>query len=61
MLSLVVDSSGAPQDVKVARALGAGLDAQAIETISKWKFQPAMKDGHPVAVTIDVEVSFRLY
>jgi len=29
--------------------------------VKTWKFEPAMKDGHPVSVQINVEVSFRLY
>jgi len=28
--------------------------------VKKWKFEPAMMNGEPVAVQINVEVSFRL-
>jgi protein TonB len=38
-----------------------GLDEKAIETVKTWKFDPAMKDGKPVAVQIIVEVAFHLY
>jgi TonB family protein len=38
-----------------------GLDQKAVEAVRKWKFEPAMKDGKPVAVQISVEVNFRLY
>ena len=34
---------------------------KAIEAVKNWKFEPAMKDGHPVAVQIAVEVDFHLY
>lgn len=61
VLWLVVDSSGHPRDVKVARSLGMGLDQKAIEAVRRWTFEPAMKDGKPVAVQINVEVNFRLY
>jgi protein TonB len=61
VLWLIVDQSGRPQNVKVARTLGMGLDQKAIEAVRNWKFEPAMKDGHPVAVQINVEVNFRLY
>jgi TonB family protein len=61
VLWLVVDPSGRPRDVKVARSLGMGLDQKAIEAVRKWTFEPAMKDGKPVAVQINVEVNFRLY
>ena len=61
ILWLVVDQSGRPQEIKVARSLGMGLDQKAVEAVRHWKFEPAMKDGHPVAVQINVEVNFRLY
>jgi protein TonB len=61
VLWLVVDSSGRPRDIRVVRTLGLGLDQKAIEAVSTWKFEPARKDGRPVAVQVNVEVDFRLF
>ena len=61
VLWLIVAQDGHPRDIKVARSLGMGLDQKAIEAVRNWKFEPAMKDGQPVAVQINVEVNFRLY
>jgi len=61
MLWLVVGPDGKPRDIRVARTLGLGLDEKAIEAVRTWRFEPAMRDGKPVAVMINVEVSFRLY
>jgi len=61
VLWLIVDQNGRPQQVKVARSLGMGLDQKAIEAVRRWTFEPAQKDGKPVAVQINVEVNFRLY
>jgi len=61
VLWLVIGPDGLPQDIKVARPLGMGLDQKAIEAVRTWRFKPAEKDGHPVAVQMNVEVSFRLY
>jgi TonB family protein len=61
ILSLVVDADGRPRDIRVTRVLGLGLEEQAIKAVKQWKFEPALKDAHPVAVQINVEVSFRLY
>jgi periplasmic protein TonB len=60
-LGLVVDANGRPENIRVLSSLGMGLDEKAIEAVKNWKFEPAMKDGHPVAVEIAVEVDFHLY
>ncbi len=60
-LMLVVDANGRPTNIRVANSLGMGLDEKAIEAAKKWRFEPAMKDGHPVAVEIALEVDFHLY
>jgi len=60
VLSLIVGPDGLPQDIRVARSLGMGLDEKAIEAVKQWRFQPALKDGKPVAVAINIEVQFRL-
>lgn len=61
VLWLVVGPDGRTRDIRVARTLGLGLDQKAIEAVKQWKFEPAMKDGKPVAVQVNVEVTFRLY
>jgi periplasmic protein TonB len=60
-LALIVGIDGRPSDIRVVSSLGMGLDEKAIEAVSHWKFEPAMKDGHPVRVPIEVEVDFHLY
>jgi TPR repeat protein len=37
------------------------LDEKAIEAVKRWRFEPAKKDGKPVAVAVNVQVSFRLF
>jgi len=62
LISLIVDAQGNPQNPRVVRALGMGLDEKALEAVRKYKFKPAMRDGKtPVPVMITVEVNFRLY
>jgi len=60
ILALVVDTTGVPRDIQVALPLGCGFDANAVATVGTWKFQPAKKDGRPVACQIAVEVAFNL-
>jgi len=61
VLYVVVGPDGKPRDIRVSRTLGLGLDEKAIEAVKSWRFEPAMKDGKPVSVAINIEVDFRLY
>lgn len=60
-LGLIVGTDGRPSNIRVLSSLGMGLDEKAIEAVKTWRFEPAMKDGHPVRVEIAVEVDFHLY
>ena len=60
-LGLIVGVDGRPRNIHVLNSLGMGLDEKAMEAVKNWKFEPAMKDGHPVPVEIAVEVDFHLY
>jgi TonB family protein len=62
IVSIIVDKQGIPQNPRVVRPLGMGLDEKALEAIKQYRFKPAMKDGKtPVAVQMNVEIDFRLY
>jgi TonB family protein len=61
VLWLIVGPDGRPRDMRIVRSVGMGLDEKAVEAVRTWRFEPARKDGRPVAVQINVEVSFRLY
>jgi periplasmic protein TonB len=61
VLYVIVSPDGRPRDLRVVRSLGLGLDEKALDAVRTWRFEPAMRDGHPVSVQINVEVSFRLY
>ena len=60
LLSIVVDENGVPQNIRVVRSLGLGLDQKAVEAVQKWRFKPGQKDGKSVPVFADIEVNFRL-
>jgi protein TonB len=60
-IQLIVDSQGDPQDVRVVRHLGMGLDQKAVEAVRQYRFRPAMFQGHPVSVQMVIEVDFHLH
>jgi TonB family protein len=61
VLDIIVTSAGKATQIRVTQGRGYGLDEKAVEAVSKWKFEPATKDGKPVSVEIAVEVDFRLW
>jgi TonB family protein len=58
---VVVAPDGKPVEVAVSRPIGFGLDENAVASIRKASFQPAMKEGKPVPVVVDLIVQFRIF
>jgi protein TonB len=61
VVAMIVTQEGRVREVKITKGLDKGLDKQALAAVRTWKFEPATKDGKPVAVHLNVDVSFRLY
>jgi hypothetical protein len=57
----VVGIDGKPQEIAVGRPIGFGLDENAVTAIRDAKFDPALKDGKPVPVLLDLVVQFRIF
>jgi len=57
----VIGADGKPAEIAVARPIGFGLDENAVEAIRKATFEPALLDGKPVPVLLDLVVQFRIY
>jgi protein TonB len=60
-LLATIDADGHTRDLLVVRSLGMGLDEKAIEAVRTWRFEPAKKDGRPVAVQMNIIVNFHLF
>jgi TonB family protein len=61
VVSLIVDEQGYPQRVVVVRHQGMGLDEKAVEAVKQYRFKPAMLQGVPVSVEVNIEVNFKIY
>lgn len=61
ILSVVVGENGRVAQASVQQGVGAGLDEQALAAVYQWHFEPAYRDGQPVAVNATIEVKFRLF
>ena len=60
-VEVIVDTKGMPRDARVVRALGMGLDEKALSAVKQYRFKPAMLNGRPVPVMIQVIVDFHIY
>ena len=61
ILRCIFRSSGKITDIAVIKSLPDGLTERAIKAAKKIKFKPAMKDGHPVSMWMQLEYNFNLY
>jgi periplasmic protein TonB len=61
LLSVTISADGRTAKISILKNPGYGLTEIAIETVSGWKFRPALgKEGKPVPVIVPVEVAFRM-
>ncbi|PYR94595.1 MAG: hypothetical protein DMF84_05435 [Acidobacteria bacterium] len=61
-MEAVVMPDGSVGRVKITRSLDRafGLDDEAIKAVKQWRFRPGMLKGQPVAVIVNVELTFTL-
>ena len=73
-VSLIVDTLGNPLNVHIVKSIAdtidknkkeqaaaVSLDQAAVDTVKQYKFKPAMMNGNPVAVYLNVQVDFQIY
>jgi TonB family protein len=60
-MAVLVQADGTPgADVRIIRTLDPDLDQQAIKAVREWRFKPGTKDGQPVPVEVNIEMTFTL-
>ena len=58
-VATLLDTSGRPQQVHVARSLGAIFDENAVKAVEQYRFRPASLKGKPVPAKVCIEINFR--
>jgi TonB family protein len=61
VVHLRIGTDGVPVGIQVVRALGAGLDEQAMDATSRDRFSPATREGVAVPVNVNIEAHFAMY
>ena len=60
-LQVVVGADGRASNIVIVKGIDKGLTERAVSAVETWKFKPATgPDGDPVAVTVPIEITFRL-
>jgi TonB family protein len=59
ILSMEIDTTGVPRDIRVVKSMGEGLDEPAIAAVTQWRYKPATHMGEPVPVKTKLEL--RMY
>jgi len=59
LLGIEIDTQGHPQKVTVRRSVMM-LDEAAVEAAWEWRFTPALRDGRPIPVKIEIPFDFKL-
>lgn len=61
VVNLIVNQQGLPENVHVVRGLNLALDERAVVAVRQYRFQPAIREGQPVSVPVNVEVKYQLF
>jgi TonB family protein len=60
VIGFTVNHEGIPQNMQVKKPLYPSLDQAAVQAVSKWRFEPAMKNGELVSMWLEAQVNFNL-
>jgi len=60
VLQVLVGKDGRVKDAVVTRGLPYGLGESALDSIRKWEFRPATRNGEPVDAIFDITFSFHM-
>jgi len=55
-----IDASGRVNEARVTRALGFGLDQNALVALRQWRFRAGTRNTTPVPMDVDIEIGFTL-
>ena len=60
IVEAIIDTDGNVVEARVRKGLPMGLSESAVEAVLNWKYEPATRQGRPVAVYLAVSVAFRV-
>jgi TonB family protein len=59
VLSVVVNTQGAVDKIKVLQGLGETVDKCTLEAVSKWRYEPTTLNGQPMSTQTTVTLNYK--
>jgi TonB family protein len=59
VVSMVVDQTGKPNDLKVVKSLGTAVDQDVLAAVSQYRFQPGTLDNQPTPIELNLEITLQ--
>jgi len=56
-VSMTVDATGKPTDVKIVKSAGADLDKSVLEAVSQYRFTPATVSNQTASMDVDLTIN----
>ena len=56
VVSMVVDATGKPTNLSIAKGAGPVVDQEVLASVSQYRYQPGTLDGQPYALPVRLEV-----
>lgn len=60
-LRALISKTGDVVKVCIAKALGAGMDDEAVNTVQQWKYSPYRLNGEPIEIKTNMALSFHMH
>ena len=60
LVNVHIDENGNTNHVRVVRSSQDSLDEKAVQAVKQYKFKPAMENGKPVTVEINIEINLQI-
>jgi protein TonB len=61
VVKAVISRRGTVREAHVIRGIGPACDTAVLAAVRKWKYRPALKDGKPIEVFLDVTITISIH
>ncbi len=59
VVSMIVDETGTPKNLKIVKSLGAGMDNNVLAAVSQYRFKPGTLNNQPTPIELTLEITLQ--